>query len=200
MKSAVGITDFCISHGGGRRCLALGCTKSARGGSDHCRAHNTLEKKKRKADDAPIAQVPNKKTVSHTDGFQLDHVPKDATSNLTEEVKKNVVRINILESQLVRQQKQLEQLLQLHVTSQRTISDQAVHAASAGLIRLPPNMPNIGAGSGSVLYAYAAMQAQANLNLFNDSLNLNDKLNFRQPSMTSTEIISSPESGSETRI
>ncbi|EEQ98807.1 hypothetical protein Pmar_PMAR026187, partial [Perkinsus marinus ATCC 50983] len=32
-------TPYCISHGGGRRCEVLECTKSAVGSSERCKAH-----------------------------------------------------------------------------------------------------------------------------------------------------------------
>ena len=38
-KSAVGKTDKCIEHGGGKRCSVDGCTKSAVGKTDKCKAH-----------------------------------------------------------------------------------------------------------------------------------------------------------------
>ena len=38
-KWAVGKTDKCVEHGGGRRCIESGCGKSAREKSDKCKAH-----------------------------------------------------------------------------------------------------------------------------------------------------------------
>ena len=38
-KSAVGRTDYCVTHGGGKRCIESGCSKSARGKSDYCVSH-----------------------------------------------------------------------------------------------------------------------------------------------------------------
>mmetsp|Transcript_6929 Transcript_6929/g.12970 ORF Transcript_6929/g.12970 Transcript_6929/m.12970 type:complete len:324 (-) Transcript_6929:372-1343(-) len=38
-KSAVGSTDHCIAHGGGKRCKLLGCTKAARGSTHFCITH-----------------------------------------------------------------------------------------------------------------------------------------------------------------
>jgi len=41
-KSATGIgnKDYCISHGGGKRCAHNDCATSARHGSVYCRQHN----------------------------------------------------------------------------------------------------------------------------------------------------------------
>jgi len=44
LKSAVGNTNLCISHGGGRRCILSICSKSARGGSNYCRSHGVAER------------------------------------------------------------------------------------------------------------------------------------------------------------
>jgi hypothetical protein len=38
-KSAEGTTELCAAHGGGRRCATEGCTKSAQGPTDSCTAH-----------------------------------------------------------------------------------------------------------------------------------------------------------------
>ncbi|GAQ90386.1 hypothetical virus protein [Klebsormidium nitens] len=38
-KSAAGKTDHCVEHGGGHRCLTEGCTKSAAGKTDRCIEH-----------------------------------------------------------------------------------------------------------------------------------------------------------------
>ncbi|KAJ0100564.1 hypothetical protein Patl1_21672 [Pistacia atlantica] len=38
-KSARGRTDFCVLHGGGKRCKFEGCGKSAQGSTDFCKAH-----------------------------------------------------------------------------------------------------------------------------------------------------------------
>ncbi|THU53513.1 hypothetical protein C4D60_Mb10t15200 [Musa balbisiana] len=38
-KSARGKTDFCVRHGGGKRCKTEGCGKSAQGSTDFCKAH-----------------------------------------------------------------------------------------------------------------------------------------------------------------
>lgn len=38
-KSARGRTDYCVRHGGGKRCQAPGCGKSAQGSTDFCKAH-----------------------------------------------------------------------------------------------------------------------------------------------------------------
>eukprot|EP00854_Cymbomonas_tetramitiformis_P008690 gene8690-biopygen8835 len=38
-KRAVGTTPYCVSHGGGKRCQIEGCTKSAQGGTAYCVAH-----------------------------------------------------------------------------------------------------------------------------------------------------------------
>ena len=38
-KSAQGATDYCIAHGGGKRCIEPDCTKSAAGATDYCKAH-----------------------------------------------------------------------------------------------------------------------------------------------------------------
>jgi hypothetical protein len=38
-KYQQGRTQFCITHGGGRRCLAPGCSKSVQGKSQHCISH-----------------------------------------------------------------------------------------------------------------------------------------------------------------
>ncbi|CAA6665928.1 unnamed protein product [Spirodela intermedia] len=38
-KSARGRTDFCVRHGGGKRCRSEGCGKSAQGRTDFCKAH-----------------------------------------------------------------------------------------------------------------------------------------------------------------
>ena len=38
-KSAQGNTDFCIVHGGGKRCAFVGCGNSARGATNYCKAH-----------------------------------------------------------------------------------------------------------------------------------------------------------------
>ena len=38
-KSAVGKTDKCVEHGGGKRCVEPGCTKSAIGKTDKCVEH-----------------------------------------------------------------------------------------------------------------------------------------------------------------
>lgn len=38
-KSAVGKTDKCVAHGGGKRCVEPGCTKGAEGKTDKCKAH-----------------------------------------------------------------------------------------------------------------------------------------------------------------
>jgi hypothetical protein len=38
-KSAAGSTLYCIAHGGGKRCQHTGCTKSAQGNTNLCKAH-----------------------------------------------------------------------------------------------------------------------------------------------------------------
>lgn len=38
-KSVHGGTNFCVAHGGGKRCAVPGCTKSARGRTDCCVKH-----------------------------------------------------------------------------------------------------------------------------------------------------------------
>ncbi|KAF3448642.1 hypothetical protein FNV43_RR09355 [Rhamnella rubrinervis] len=38
-KSARGRTDYCVRHGGGKRCKFEGCGKSAQGSTDFCKAH-----------------------------------------------------------------------------------------------------------------------------------------------------------------
>ena len=38
-KSSVGATEFCIQHGGGRRCHHVGCTKSSQGATEFCIQH-----------------------------------------------------------------------------------------------------------------------------------------------------------------
>jgi len=38
-SSAIGRTDKCVAHGGGNRCIESGCTSSAQGGTDKCIAH-----------------------------------------------------------------------------------------------------------------------------------------------------------------
>ena len=38
-KSAIGKTDYCASHGGGKRCISQDCKKSAIGKTDYCKAH-----------------------------------------------------------------------------------------------------------------------------------------------------------------
>jgi hypothetical protein len=38
-KSAIGSTNYCKAHGGGDRCLHEGCTKSAVGSTSNCCAH-----------------------------------------------------------------------------------------------------------------------------------------------------------------
>jgi len=38
-KSARGRTDRCVGHGGGKRCISAGCDKSAQGSTDFCKAH-----------------------------------------------------------------------------------------------------------------------------------------------------------------
>jgi hypothetical protein len=38
-KSAVGKTDKCVTHGGGKRCSEVDCYKSAQGRTDKCKAH-----------------------------------------------------------------------------------------------------------------------------------------------------------------
>ncbi|KAK3238186.1 hypothetical protein CYMTET_51787 [Cymbomonas tetramitiformis] len=38
-KAAQSSTEYCVAHGGGKRCQADGCTKSARGSTDYCKAH-----------------------------------------------------------------------------------------------------------------------------------------------------------------
>ncbi|GAQ90999.1 hypothetical virus protein [Klebsormidium nitens] len=38
-RSAAGKTDHCVTHGGGRRCITRGCTRSAVSPSDHCVTH-----------------------------------------------------------------------------------------------------------------------------------------------------------------
>ena len=38
-KSAEGSTDYCVEHGGGKRCLRTGCDKSAQGSTDYCIKH-----------------------------------------------------------------------------------------------------------------------------------------------------------------
>ncbi|KAK3241634.1 hypothetical protein CYMTET_48617 [Cymbomonas tetramitiformis] len=37
--AARGNTEYCIAHGGGKRCQADGCTKSAQGKTEYCIAH-----------------------------------------------------------------------------------------------------------------------------------------------------------------
>lgn len=39
IRSARGRTNFCVRHGGGRRCHSVGCGKSAQGSTDFCKAH-----------------------------------------------------------------------------------------------------------------------------------------------------------------
>jgi hypothetical protein len=36
--AASGGTPHCVAHGGGKRCLHEGCSKSARGDTQHCKA------------------------------------------------------------------------------------------------------------------------------------------------------------------
>uniref|UniRef100_A0A453SFE1 WRKY19-like zinc finger domain-containing protein n=1 Tax=Aegilops tauschii subsp. strangulata TaxID=200361 RepID=A0A453SFE1_AEGTS len=38
-KGAQGSTDFCKSHGGGRRCTHPDCTKGAEGSTPFCKGH-----------------------------------------------------------------------------------------------------------------------------------------------------------------
>lgn len=38
-KSAQSKTNFCVRHGGGRKCAMEGCAKVARGRTSHCAAH-----------------------------------------------------------------------------------------------------------------------------------------------------------------
>ena len=39
LYSAIGATDQCVAHGGGKRCTHERCKKSARGATDKCVAH-----------------------------------------------------------------------------------------------------------------------------------------------------------------
>ena len=39
MKSARGRTNYCVKHGGGKKCKSEGCDKSAQGSTDFCKAH-----------------------------------------------------------------------------------------------------------------------------------------------------------------
>ena len=39
LQSARGRTQFCVSHGGGKRCAKENCSKSARGRTNYCVAH-----------------------------------------------------------------------------------------------------------------------------------------------------------------
>ena len=39
VKGAIGTTDKCTAHGGGKRCTEPGCTKSSQGKNDKCKAH-----------------------------------------------------------------------------------------------------------------------------------------------------------------
>ena len=43
-KSAIGKTDKCKGHGGGKRCVEPGCNKSAQGKTDKCKAHGGGER------------------------------------------------------------------------------------------------------------------------------------------------------------
>ena len=38
-KSAQGNTDYCVAHGGGKRCIEPDCTKSAAGNTGYCKRH-----------------------------------------------------------------------------------------------------------------------------------------------------------------